>query len=197
MSFNQVVAFNLEAHRRAQRWTQARLGKELERFLGVRWSKASVSAAERSTEGKRIKKFDADEIAAIAKALSIPAWQLLLPPPTLRGLPVRVRASGPGWGEGLNSVQWLDLVMPPIRSPREEAFAITVLQAIAPFMTKVRSEEPMSVGQEMRVADEIQDASEDPVRLSAADRLIAQNQKSISAKQSVRGSRTRRIRRKR
>jgi vacuolar-type H+-ATPase subunit E/Vma4 len=39
-----------------------------------------VSAAERSWDGRRVKKFDADEIIAIAAALGIPLTALFLPP---------------------------------------------------------------------------------------------------------------------
>ncbi len=44
------------------------------------WTKIAVSAAERSWDGKRIRKFDADEIVAIGDVLGVPAIALLLPP---------------------------------------------------------------------------------------------------------------------
>ena len=44
------------------------------------WSVASVSAAERSWDGKRVKKFDADELVMIAATLGVPLAALYLPP---------------------------------------------------------------------------------------------------------------------
>jgi hypothetical protein len=44
------------------------------------WSAPSVSAAERSWDSKRIKKFDADEITQIAAVLGVPLIALFLPP---------------------------------------------------------------------------------------------------------------------
>lgn len=44
------------------------------------WSAASVSAAERSWDGSRIKKFDADEIMRIAAVLNLPLAALFVPP---------------------------------------------------------------------------------------------------------------------
>jgi hypothetical protein len=38
----------------------------------VGWAKVAVSAAERSWDGKRVRKFDADEIVAIATVLGVP-----------------------------------------------------------------------------------------------------------------------------
>jgi transcriptional regulator with XRE-family HTH domain len=70
-----VAAYNLTYFRRAAGLTQEQFG---ERLGG--WSAASVSAAERSWDGKRISKFDADELVSIALALGIPVIALLLPP---------------------------------------------------------------------------------------------------------------------
>lgn len=60
--------------RKASRMNQHELG----RLLG--WSNNAVSAAERSWDGKRIREFDADSIAAIAGALGVPVIALFLPP---------------------------------------------------------------------------------------------------------------------
>jgi transcriptional regulator with XRE-family HTH domain len=68
---NQLVAYNMRRIRRSRGLTQEQLGDRLS------WSHASVSAAERSVGGKRVKKFDADEIVAIAGALGIDAADLL------------------------------------------------------------------------------------------------------------------------
>jgi transcriptional regulator with XRE-family HTH domain len=75
VSINQLVAYNMTYFRKAARLTQEELG---ERLGG--WSGASVSAAERSWDGKRVRKFDADEVVRIALALGIPVIALLLPP---------------------------------------------------------------------------------------------------------------------
>jgi transcriptional regulator with XRE-family HTH domain len=75
ITMNQVIAYNMSAFRRAVGMTQEELGG----LLGG-WSAASVSAAERSWDGKRVKKFDADELILIAAALGVPVSALFLPP---------------------------------------------------------------------------------------------------------------------
>lgn len=72
---NQVVAWNMARYRKAAGLSQAELGKRL-----GGWSAVSVSAAERSWDGKRIRKFDADELIAVASALGVPVFALFLPP---------------------------------------------------------------------------------------------------------------------
>ena len=57
MTVNQLAAYNMAFYRKVAGLTQEELGAPLG------WSVASVSAAERSWDGKRIKKFDADELA--------------------------------------------------------------------------------------------------------------------------------------
>jgi cell division septum initiation protein DivIVA len=74
VSVNQLIAYNMAFFRKASGLTQGQLGD----LLG--WSGASVSAAERSWDGKRVRKFDADEIVSIALALDTPVIGLLLPP---------------------------------------------------------------------------------------------------------------------
>jgi transcriptional regulator with XRE-family HTH domain len=76
ITVNQLIGFNIAWFRKAGGLTQEQLGARL-----GGWSAASVSAAERSWDGKRIRKFDADEIVSIASALGIPAIGLFLPPP--------------------------------------------------------------------------------------------------------------------
>lgn len=75
ITVNQLIAHNMSTLRRAAGFTQEELGA---RMGG--WSAASVSAAERSWDGRRVKKFDADELALIAAALSVPVVALFLPP---------------------------------------------------------------------------------------------------------------------
>lgn len=52
---------------------------EFGRLLG--WSNNAVSAAERSVDGKRIRKFDADEIVLIARVLGVEPADLIASPP--------------------------------------------------------------------------------------------------------------------
>lgn len=75
VTLNQIVAFNMARWRKAAEMTQEELG---ERLGG--WSNATVSAAERSWDGRRIRQFDADDLLAIALALDVPLAALFLPP---------------------------------------------------------------------------------------------------------------------
>jgi hypothetical protein len=45
------------------------------------WSVASVSAAERSWDGRRVRKYDADEVVRLAAALGVPVIAMFLAPP--------------------------------------------------------------------------------------------------------------------
>ncbi len=69
---NQVVAFNLAQAREWRGWTQDEAAVALEPFLGVRWSKATFSQAERSVAGRFIRNFTADEIVAFARGFELP-----------------------------------------------------------------------------------------------------------------------------
>ncbi|MER7363608.1 helix-turn-helix domain-containing protein [Nonomuraea wenchangensis] len=80
VTMNQLVAHNITYWRRQHGWTQSELGKRLREGTSKPWTKASVSAAERSWDGKRVRKFDADELLALAKALEVPLAALFLPP---------------------------------------------------------------------------------------------------------------------
>jgi transcriptional regulator with XRE-family HTH domain len=75
VTVNMLVGHNMAYFRKAAGLTQEQLGE----LLGG-WTKVAVSAAERSWDGKRVRKFDADEIADIAQALSVPIAALFLPP---------------------------------------------------------------------------------------------------------------------
>lgn len=75
VTINQVVAYNMARFRKAAGLTQEELG---ERLGG--WTKAAVSAAERSWDRKRIRQFDADTLTALAMALGVPLLALFLPP---------------------------------------------------------------------------------------------------------------------
>ncbi|MBW3547439.1 MAG: helix-turn-helix domain-containing protein [Actinobacteria bacterium] len=90
---NQVVAYNLTRAREDKGWTQDQAADALAPYLGKRWSKASISQAERSIAGRFIRKFDADEIMAFARAFEVPiAWFFMPPPPWSDhpGVPVKL-----------------------------------------------------------------------------------------------------------
>jgi transcriptional regulator with XRE-family HTH domain len=78
---NQLVAYNLARIRKQQGLTQEQTVELLTPFLGVRWSVASLSAAERSIDGKRVKEFNADELIALSRAFDVPLAFWFTPPP--------------------------------------------------------------------------------------------------------------------
>jgi hypothetical protein len=82
---NQVIAFNLARARERQGWTLNEAAERLEPYVGSRWSKANLSAAERSIAGERIRNFDADEIVAFARCFELPIAFFFLPPPPWAG----------------------------------------------------------------------------------------------------------------
>lgn len=76
---NQLVAYNLQRARRLRKWTQEEAAAHLEPFLGVRWSKASWSAAERSVAGDRVRQFSADEVVAFARGFGLSVAFFFMP----------------------------------------------------------------------------------------------------------------------
>lgn len=108
---NQVVAHNLTRAREWKGWTQDETAKALEPYLGKRWSKASVSQAERSVAGGFVRNFTADEIVAFARCYERPVTWFFMPPPPLAGVGVATRlavADAPRLGE--NVAMLVDLV---------------------------------------------------------------------------------------
>jgi hypothetical protein len=89
---NQVVAFNLTQAREWRSWTQEEAASALEPYLGVRWSKATFSQAERSVAGRFVRNFTADEIMAFARAFELPVTWFFMPPPPWAepGMPTRL-----------------------------------------------------------------------------------------------------------
>jgi len=79
---NQLVAYNLARIRKQQGLTQEQTVELLAPFLGAKWSVASLSAAERSVDGKRVKEFNADELIALSRAFDVPLVFWFTPPPT-------------------------------------------------------------------------------------------------------------------
>lgn len=107
---NQIVAWNLKLAREAYGWTQEQAAKRLEPFLGVRWSKATFSNAER-TIGQRIKKFDADEIWALARTFKTGVCRFFIPPEQFHGRRVRVNTEQ-GRAEMLSFSDAFDIARP-------------------------------------------------------------------------------------
>jgi transcriptional regulator with XRE-family HTH domain len=77
---DQLVAYNMAVYRKAAGMSQEDLAHLLTDLTGKSWSKASVSAAERSFDVPRTKLFPADQLIALSSALGVPVNALLLPP---------------------------------------------------------------------------------------------------------------------
>jgi len=80
LDISQVIAYNLMRVRKALGLSQEQAAERLEPHLGVRWSKAVYSAAERSYAGKRVRQFTAADVAAFAVAFQVPLLYFFLPP---------------------------------------------------------------------------------------------------------------------
>jgi hypothetical protein len=97
---NQIVAYNLAQARAWRDWTQEEAAEQLAPYLGMKWSKASFSAAERSVDGERVRNFSADEIVAFARCFGLPVGFFFLPPPR-NAADVEIRLADPkqpAWG---------------------------------------------------------------------------------------------------
>lgn len=107
---NQVVAHNLAAARTWRNWTQEEAALALEPYLGVRWSKGTFSAAERSVDSNRVRQFTADEIVAFARAFDLPvSWFFMPPPAWADGHPV-VLMTPDGGPTGVTPSELIDVV---------------------------------------------------------------------------------------
>jgi len=71
----QLIAVNLRRLRVERGWDQ----RETAARLGGKWTPWGVSAAERSADGKKVKKFDADEITVIAEVFGVAVGSLFAP----------------------------------------------------------------------------------------------------------------------
>src|SRR4051794_16931139 len=80
LTANQLVAYNISRYRRNLKMTQERLAERLSSYSGRPWSKVTVSAAERSFDGNRVRQFDADDLVALSGALEVPLPGFFLPP---------------------------------------------------------------------------------------------------------------------
>lgn len=81
VNLNQVVAYNFRVARELRGWTQEEAAEQLEPYLGMRLTQASISAIERAWDGDRNREFDAQEILAFALAFDLPLIWFYLPPP--------------------------------------------------------------------------------------------------------------------
>lgn len=80
MTPNELVALRLKFARELRGLTQAQAAERLEPFLGTRLGKGAYSAAERSSETGRTRRFDADELWAFARAFELPISFFFCPP---------------------------------------------------------------------------------------------------------------------
>ena len=80
LSANQLVAYNLMRIRKTLGLSQEQAADRLAPYLGVKWSKAVYSAAERSYHGSRVRQFTSDDLIALALAFSVPVVYFFQPP---------------------------------------------------------------------------------------------------------------------
>lgn len=81
VTVNQLVAYNMAYWRRHEGMTQEELGQQIAEYNGGEpWSKANVSAAERTWDGTRVRRFDADDIYMLARLFHVPILAMLMPP---------------------------------------------------------------------------------------------------------------------
>jgi transcriptional regulator with XRE-family HTH domain len=125
---NQLVAYNLRRARELRGWTQEQTARLLEPYIGIRWSKATFSAAERSVAGGRVRQFTADELVALSLVFDLPVTWWFLPPDED---PAAVRLPGPT-GDASELARLLDLLlvwMPePLRGRLLKALAAIPLE---------------------------------------------------------------------
>lgn len=117
ITINQVVAWNMAYYRRTANITQEQFGE----MIGGR-PKAAVSADERSWDGKRVREFNAHEIAVMASALDIPIGAFFLPPTDDREKAVYVFRDGDG--DRLDMADLTAMVLPDADgdSPLKEVY---------------------------------------------------------------------------
>jgi transcriptional regulator with XRE-family HTH domain len=88
LTANQLVAANLRRARERFGLTQEEAAERLEPYLGVRWTKATFSAAERSVvAGRRAREFSANELLAFARVFGVSVSWFFLPPEYEEELP--------------------------------------------------------------------------------------------------------------
>jgi len=113
---NQVVALKLEEARQAKQWTQAEAVRELRR-VGLRWSRAAYAMAVGSPKGRRVARFDADQLIAFARAFGRSAWWFLIPPVQWRHRPIKVRLPEEPAGKALDDSAMFDIAAGSLTPP--------------------------------------------------------------------------------
>ena len=135
LDINQVIAYNLMRVRKALGLSQEQAAERLEPHLGVRWSKAVYSAAERSYGGKRVRQFTAADVAAFAVAFQVPLLYFFLPPK-----PEDREAGGVMIGDRL--VAWPDLLDLMLDGKQQSALQLRLIELPANEWPKNRSQLP-------------------------------------------------------
>jgi transcriptional regulator with XRE-family HTH domain len=79
-SVNQVVAWNMKRLRELRSWSQQDLAEKLAEIKTEKWTSATVGAAERSWSTERVRRFDANDLAALAHVFKVTLVELLTPP---------------------------------------------------------------------------------------------------------------------
>ena len=121
LDINQVIAYNLMRVRKALGLSQDQAAGRLEPYLGVRWSKAVYSAAERSYAGKRIRQFTAADVAAFTVAFQVPQLYFFMPPK-----PEDRTAAGVMIGERF--VAWPDLLDVMLDGKQQSALQLRLIE---------------------------------------------------------------------
>ena len=157
VTVNMLVAYNMARFRQASGMTQAALGEEL-----GGWTKGAVSAAERSWDGTRVRKFDADEIATLASIFCVPILAFFLPPAD-DGVTARyaVRGDdGPVPMEEYFRYLWSD-PDPDAGTPAAVAYQQAVITAIARYVEGEESTEGLAAAvAEQAAAEQLKAAAE-------------------------------------
>jgi transcriptional regulator with XRE-family HTH domain len=141
VTINMLVAHNMRFFRKIAGMTQEELGAKL-----GRWSKVAVSAAERSWDGKSIRKFDADVVADIAAAINVPIAALFLPPDDDGSTcSYRVRTPAPDSDE-LTMKEWFQYVVSepsfePGTTPVLDAYTHRFVRAAGRYLNSGAEEE--------------------------------------------------------
>ena len=140
-SFNQVVANNLKRVREAKGMTQAEACEATRSFMaGGGWSPAVWSAAERSVDRKRVRKFDADELAAIAAGLGVSIVALLLPPDPDATLVTTTKGEGAQSGWSLPQTFELSVMVDDhSRAAIDQLVGALEIESSDTFLTRVKT----------------------------------------------------------
>jgi len=81
LTANQIVAANLRLARERYGWTQTYLAEQLSSMTGRSYTKATISAMERSAEGGKKRLFDAQELLEFSRLLGVPIVWFFTPLP--------------------------------------------------------------------------------------------------------------------